>query len=81
LNTGITPESTIALSPQQGIHKRKKCHIQAWWHMPVIPALRRLRQEDCTVRASLGCILRHCLKNKTKQNKNQQPTVAEQRKI
>jgi hypothetical protein len=29
---------------------------QAQWHKPVIPALRRLRQEDCELEATLGYI-------------------------
>jgi hypothetical protein len=37
--------------------------------VPVIPALGRLRQKDCKSEASLGPILRPCLKNtKSKQN-------------
>jgi hypothetical protein len=32
--------------------------------MPIIPALRRLRQEDCKFKASLGYGGRLCLKNK-----------------
>lgn len=27
---------------------------QAWWHMSVVTTLRRLRQEDCELEASLG---------------------------
>jgi hypothetical protein len=38
---------------------------QVWWHTHLNPALGRLRQEDCKFKASLGCIVRPCLKNKT----------------
>jgi hypothetical protein len=34
----------------------------AWWHTLVIPALRRLRQENCEFKSSLGYIARPCLK-------------------
>lgn len=35
-------------------------HVQAWWCMPVIQALKRLNQDDlCTFEASLGCIAKH----------------------
>jgi hypothetical protein len=38
----------------------------AWWCLPVISALGRLRQEDCEFKASLSYIVRTCLKkNKT----------------
>jgi hypothetical protein len=42
-----------------------------WWLSSVIPALVRLRQEDWKFKASLGCIARPCLKNKTKQKVKQ----------
>jgi hypothetical protein len=38
--------------------------------MPVIPALRRQRQEDCEFRASLVYLVRTCLKITTKPKPN-----------
>jgi hypothetical protein len=35
-------------------------------HIPVIPALRKLRQDDCKFKASLGYITTPCLKKKKK---------------
>jgi hypothetical protein len=40
---------------------------QAWWYTPVIPKLRRLRQEDSEFKASLGYI--RSLKKKKKRNR------------
>jgi hypothetical protein len=34
--------------------------------MPEISALGRQREEDHEFKATLGCIVRHCLKTKTK---------------
>jgi len=55
---------------------------QAWWCMPLIPALGRQRQADFWVRGqpglqsefqdSQGYTEKPCLKNKTKQNKTKQ---------
>jgi hypothetical protein len=39
-----------------------------WWHIPVIPALRRMRQEYCEFKTIPGYIVRPCLK-KTKKRK------------
>jgi hypothetical protein len=36
------------------------------WHIPIIPALRRLMQEDSKFKANLGYIVRSCLKKKNK---------------
>jgi hypothetical protein len=38
---------------------------QVWWCTPVIPALRRLRQEDHELKASLNYIMSFCLKKKS----------------
>jgi uncharacterized Fe-S cluster-containing MiaB family protein len=34
---------------------------RAWWYMPIIPVLRRLRQVDHKFQASLGYRVRSCL--------------------
>jgi hypothetical protein len=39
---------------------------QAWWHAPVIPALRRPRQKNYKFQASLGYTARPCLKQTSK---------------
>jgi hypothetical protein len=36
---------------------------RVWWPTPVIPSLRRLKQEDQVFETSLGYIARPCLKN------------------
>jgi hypothetical protein len=41
---------------------RKIIFYQAWWYIPVIPALRSLRQKDCKFKANLGWIGRPILK-------------------
>jgi hypothetical protein len=33
-----------------------------WWFMPAIPVFRRLKQEDCKFKTSLGYTARPCLK-------------------
>lgn len=36
---------------------------QAWWHIPVIPAITELRQKDWKLEARLGYTVRPCVKN------------------
>jgi hypothetical protein len=43
---------------------KENCKSQVWWNMPVIPAFRRLRQEDHKFKVSLSYITRHCLTKK-----------------
>jgi hypothetical protein len=44
---------------------QKKC-FQVWWHIPIIPALRK---EDYEFQASLGDIVRDPISNKQTNNK------------
>jgi hypothetical protein len=46
-------------------NKNKKHRSWEQWCMPIIPALRRLIQEDCKFKVSLSYIVRPCLKTKT----------------
>jgi hypothetical protein len=45
---------------------------QVLWYMPIIPTLGSLRQENQEYEASLGYIVRLCLKNKPTTNKTKQ---------
>jgi hypothetical protein len=47
-----------------------------WWYMSVIPALRRLRQEDVEVEASLGYIVR-LLSQKSKEREREMTSPSE----
>jgi hypothetical protein len=46
--------------------KKDKEINRAWWGMSIIPAPKKYRQEDCKLEASLGYILRSCVKKKKK---------------
>jgi hypothetical protein len=38
--------------PRNTCFKNSEIRSQMWWHTPVLPALRRLRQEDCSFQGS-----------------------------
>jgi hypothetical protein len=44
----------------------------AWCHRPVIPELRRLRQKDSKLEASMRYIVRHCLEKKKKRKERKE---------
>jgi hypothetical protein len=44
-----------------------------WWHTPVIPGVRRLRQENHQFEASMGYIVKPCLKTTTKNTNKSSP--------
>lgn len=44
---------------------------KVWWPMPVIPALRKVRQEDWEFGASLNYTVRPCLQNSVGQGKKE----------
>jgi hypothetical protein len=46
--------------------------IQACWFTPVIPGLRRLRQENHEFQASLGYIVRACVKKQKPEREREQ---------
>jgi hypothetical protein len=52
------------------IKKRKILCGQEWWHMPIIPALCRWRQEDCEFEVNIGDIVRSFLKKTNSSNNN-----------
>jgi hypothetical protein len=61
------------MTQKQEMRGKKEClQGQAWWNMPIIPALRRLRQEHLESHASLGYTVRPSLKKKQKKRKNKE---------
>jgi hypothetical protein len=62
----IPPAGPPALQQGKGLFRflflSLNFQSQAWWHMPVIPALGRLRQEDCEFEVYLNYIVKPYLK-------------------
>jgi hypothetical protein len=51
------------------IKQFQKWSCPVWWCIPTIPALKRLRQEDCEFQTRLGYLARLCLKQTNKKSK------------
>jgi hypothetical protein len=58
VNLSIIKEDDLYRLPELEKKKKKNYLGQAWWCMPVIPALGRLRQENHEFNASLYCIVK-----------------------
>jgi hypothetical protein len=59
----------MCVLPSQGCpegHEKEQQESRVWWCAPIIPALKRLRQEDREFQVILGCIGRPYLKIKRK---------------
>jgi hypothetical protein len=46
-----------------------EAQLCAWWHTPIIPAVGRWRKEDLEFEASVGCLIRPCLKEERKKER------------
>jgi hypothetical protein len=55
-------KGTIAPIPIRGLECSFQESKEARWHVPIIPALRRLRQTDHELQTSLDYTVRFCLK-------------------
>jgi hypothetical protein len=67
------PSKHEALSSNATTEKKKKKKVSlVWWDRPAIPALGKLRQENCKFKANLHYIMRSWLKKQNKNKKSKQ---------
>lgn len=61
----------LQLTVSNSLKKIISLQSQAWWHMPAILSLGRLRQEEHSkIEAILTCTVRSCLQKPKRQHKN-----------
>jgi hypothetical protein len=63
-NNNIFQTTFVALYNKGNEHLKGIKGNCVWWHIPVFPAVKRIRQEDCMFKASLGNIARPYIKKK-----------------
>jgi hypothetical protein len=63
--------------------KKKSNQSWAWWYMPVISVLGKLRQEDCEFQANLNYIVKSCLtpRPQKKSSQNDLNNIKKKKKV
>jgi hypothetical protein len=63
------------LQQPQSLGSRRKVSSWMWWCLSVIPALRRLRQENCEFEGSLGYITKLYLQKQKRRGRRKERKV------